>query len=158
MKIGIQHWLVFCIVMASCKERRGATDEGMTKRCEIHDTALLTVTGYVHSKDAMIDPTIEYGMFIGEFRDHFPHKTPWWFSKTAAEGAYERESAEACSECDREFKRDYEAYLKLDEKERERRWRAYLRTHGPQHPPIDHPDRLGTEAESDSPLPPLPTQ
>lgn len=146
------------MALASCGERREATDGSTTGRCELHDTALLTVTGYVPNKDVMADPTVEYGMFIGEFRDRYPHKTPWWFSKSADEGAYEKESAEVCPECDREFKSDYDAYLELDEKERDRRWRAFLRTQGPQHPPADTPDKKGAVSESDSPLPPLDTR
>ncbi len=135
-----------------------AADVGMTKRCKIHDTALLTVTGSVPDKDAMVSPTIEYGMFISEFRDHYPHKTPWWFSQNADEGSDKRESAEACPKCDQEFKNDYDWYLKLDEPERERRWSAYLRTHGTKLPSIDLPDSECTESKTHSPLPPLPTQ
>ncbi len=126
MKIRFLQLVVVMAIAAGCKQRKADSGEFLAKDCELHHTELFRVSGYFPNKDFLVDPTIEYGMFMSEFRSRYPHMTPWMLQKKASEDWEEKQTVEACSECDRTYKEDYAAYLKLDQAERERRWDAYL--------------------------------
>lgn len=154
MKTYFFQWLVIAVIAAGCKSRKETSDEGAAEYCHLHHKQLLSVTGYIPSEALMLEPTTEHTMFMSQFRERYPHATPLALKQEASESWNEKETVKVCPECDRTLNEDFDAYLKLDKEERERRWKAFLHSETKSHPLPDTHDEKGPESKSDFPFPP----
>jgi len=96
------------------------------KICELHHQQLKSIFGYAPGPGLMVSPGYGVTEFNTLYGNHYPHNNFIFLRSSQGGGYTEETTVEVCEECEKGYSRDFAAYLKIDEKERQDQFMDFI--------------------------------